>query len=50
MSNKIDEALKALNVMDDFAIVATRDNDNGEAEQLAEAYRTLYSFITNSGR
>lgn len=42
-----DILLDALNRMDEFASEATRDNDNGEAEQLEEDYNMLHDFISN---
>jgi len=37
--------INALNVMDEFACEATRDNDNGEAQQLERAYNKLANFL-----
>lgn len=40
--------IDALNRMDEFACVATEDNDNGEAQQLDKDYKMLFAFIKNA--
>lgn len=39
--------IEALNRLDEFASEATRDNDNGEAEQQEKDYNMLFNFLTN---
>lgn len=46
MTNKL---LDALNRLDAFASMATQDNDNGEAEEQAKDYNTLFDFIKTLG-
>lgn len=40
----------ALNRLDAFASMATQDNDNGEAEEQAKDYNTLFDFIKTLGQ
>lgn len=42
-----DHLLDALNKLDEFASYTTEDNDNGEAQEQAEAYDLLYTFIND---
>lgn len=40
--------IDALNRLDEFASIATEDNDNGEAEQQRKDYKLLFDFIKNT--
>lgn len=47
METTKDRLLRALSIMYEFASYAVADNDNGEAEELAEAYKTLFDHLNN---
>lgn len=42
---KVANLMLALNTLDEFASYATQDNDNGEAQVQAKAYKLLADFI-----
>lgn len=43
---KKSKLIDALNRLDEFASMATEDNDNGEAQQQAKDYKLLFDFVT----
>lgn len=45
MSTKQKKLLDALNFIDQFACIASEDNNNNEAEQVAKNYNLLFRHI-----
>lgn len=46
MTSEYEKIMDALNRIDEFANETVRDNDNGEAEQLARDYNEVSNFIS----
>jgi hypothetical protein len=45
MQTEYNRIMTALNTIDEFASQSVEDNDNGEAQELAKAYKKVANFI-----